>query len=64
MQLPGFAVHDPEDIELSILKQRLARRLRAEGHTDESVVNLDLVGLTNVRANSALSRPHKNAADR
>ncbi|GAB4823828.1 hypothetical protein N2152v2_010874 [Parachlorella kessleri] len=43
---PG--VHEPLNIEFSILKQRLARRLVAEGQTDESVGSLDLVGLTKV----------------
>ena len=45
--LPQFfltlpAVHDALDPEMSILKQRIARRLRHEGHTDESVKGLDL----------------------
>lgn len=40
------AVHQPLDIEFSILKQRLARRLRFEGHDDHSVGGLDLVALT------------------
>ncbi|GAB4813693.1 hypothetical protein N2152v2_000739 [Parachlorella kessleri] len=43
---PG--VHEPLNIEFSILKQRLARRLVAEGQTDQSVTNLDLVELTKV----------------
>ncbi|GAB4814589.1 hypothetical protein N2152v2_001635 [Parachlorella kessleri] len=43
---PG--VHDPEDVELSILKQRLARRLEFEGHTDSSIEGVDLVELTKV----------------
>jgi hypothetical protein len=47
---PSAAVHDPEDVELSILKQRLARRLVEEGQTDESVRGLDLVELTKVRS--------------
>ncbi len=42
-------MHDPEDVELSILKQRLARRLEFEGHTDSSVEGVDLVELTKVR---------------
>ncbi len=42
-KVPG--VHDPLDTEYSILKQRLARRLRYE-RTDTA--NLDLVKLTNV----------------
>ena len=47
--LPSFciptvfrAVHDALDPEMSILKQRIARRLRHEGFNDESVKNLDL----------------------
>lgn len=43
---PG--VHEPLDVEYSILKQRLARRLAAEGATEESVKDLDLVSLTKV----------------
>ena len=41
-------MHEPLDIEFSILKQRLARRLVAEGQTDDSVGKLDLVELTKV----------------
>ncbi len=42
-------MHEPLDVELSILKQRLARRLVSEGYTDESVkTELDLVKLTQV----------------
>ena len=36
------AVHDALDPEYSILKQRIARRLRHEGATDESVKSLNL----------------------
>ena len=36
------AVHDALDPEMSILKQRIARRLRHEGHDDNSVKDLDL----------------------
>ncbi|GAB4818999.1 hypothetical protein N2152v2_006045 [Parachlorella kessleri] len=43
---PG--VHDPEDVELSVLKQRLARRLEFEGQTDASIEALDLAELTRV----------------
>jgi hypothetical protein len=43
---PLCAVHEPLDIEFSILKQRLARRLRFEGHSDATVGELDLVSLT------------------
>ncbi len=35
-------------MELSILKQRLARRLEFEGHTDSSIEGVDLVELTKV----------------
>lgn len=41
---PG--VHDPLDPEFSILKQRLARRIRFEGLDIET---MDLVGMTKVR---------------
>ena len=40
------AVHDVMDPEYSILKQRLARRVRAEGTSD--VASMDIVGLTKV----------------
>ena len=41
--LPALpAVHDALDPEMSILKQRLARRLRHDGATDESVKTIDL----------------------
>lgn len=43
---PG--VHDYNDPELSILQQRLARRMRYEGFTEERVQETDLVGLTKV----------------
>ena len=36
------AVHDALDPEYSVLKQRIARRLRHEGATDESVKGLNL----------------------
>ena len=42
------AVHDAENPEYSILKQRIARRLRHEGETDESVQQLSLVDITKV----------------
>jgi hypothetical protein len=35
-------VHDALDPEMSILKQRIARRLRHEGHDDNSVKDLNL----------------------
>ena len=35
-------MHDALDPEMSILKQRLARRLRHDGATDESVKTIDL----------------------
>ncbi|GAB4813171.1 hypothetical protein N2152v2_000217 [Parachlorella kessleri] len=43
---PG--VHEAGDVEFSILKQRLARRLEFEGHTDGSVKTLTLADLTKV----------------
>ena len=44
--LPTFtpAVHDALDPEMSILKQRIARRLRHEGYNDNSVKDLTLGG--------------------
>jgi len=45
-KIPG--VHDAVDPEYSILKQRIARRLRHEGETDESVQNLTLTDITKV----------------
>ncbi|EFN59671.1 hypothetical protein CHLNCDRAFT_33527 [Chlorella variabilis] len=41
-KIPG--VHEPLEPEYSILKQRIARRLRHEGNTDESVKSLSLGG--------------------
>lgn len=41
-------MHEPLDIEYSILKQRLARRLQYEGESDDTVGGLDLVGITKV----------------
>ena len=43
---PGL--HDPLDPEYSILKQRLARRIRYEGLSDEQVEALDLCEMTRV----------------
>ena len=43
---PGL--HDPLDPEYSILKQRLARRIRYEGLTDDQVEALDLCEMTRV----------------
>lgn len=43
---PG--VHDYADPELSILKQRLARRMRYEGWTEQQVQEMDLVDITKV----------------
>ncbi|KAL4426266.1 hypothetical protein ABPG77_009881 [Micractinium sp. CCAP 211/92] len=45
-KIPG--VHDAVDPEYSILKQRIARRLRHEGETDESVQQLTLTDITKV----------------
>jgi hypothetical protein len=40
--------HDARDPEYSILKQRLARRIRHEGRTEEYIRDLDLVEITKV----------------
>ncbi|KAL6778576.1 LCIB1 [Auxenochlorella protothecoides x Auxenochlorella symbiontica] len=45
-KVPG--VHEPLDPEMTILKQRLARRLRYEGVGEEGVQALDLVAMTQV----------------
>lgn len=45
-KVPG--VHEPLDPEFTILKQRLARRLRYDGMGDREVAGMDLVGLTKV----------------
>ena len=45
-KVPGQ--HDPLDPEYSILKQRLARRIRYEGLTKDDVSGLDLVAMTHV----------------
>jgi len=45
-KVPG--VHEPLDPEFTILKQRLARRLRYDGMGDGDVAGMDLVGLTKV----------------
>ena len=42
------AVHDAENPEYSILKQRLARTLKADGYNEASVQKLDLITLTKV----------------
>lgn len=47
------AAHDPNDPEFSILKQRLARRLKQEGVSDDEGKNLDLVALTKARVHCA-----------
>ena len=49
------AVHQPLDIEYSILKQRLARRLRFEGHDDTTLGEFDLVDLTKARGASSFA---------
>ena len=43
------AVHEALDPEYSILKQRLARRMRYEGMSEEDVTTMDLVQVTKVR---------------
>jgi hypothetical protein len=45
-RMPG--VHDPLDPEYTILKQRIARRLRYEGAGDEDVNAMSLVDITKV----------------
>ncbi|KAL4520247.1 hypothetical protein Ndes2526B_g01226 [Nannochloris sp. 'desiccata'] len=45
-KIPG--VHEPLDPEFTILKQRLARRLRYDGVDDNAVANLNLVDITRV----------------
>lgn len=45
-KIPG--VHEPLDPEFTILKQRLARRLRYDGVDEDGVANLDLVSITKV----------------
>ena len=42
------AEHDALDPEYSILKQRLARRIRHDGLTDADIAEMDLVGITKV----------------
>ncbi len=42
------AEHDALDPEYSILKQRLARRIRHDGLTDVDIAKMDLVGITKV----------------
>ena len=42
------AVHDPLDPEFSILKQRLARRLRHEGTDEAALQRMTLVELVKV----------------
>ena len=42
------AVHEALDPEYSILKQRLARRMRYEGIEEAGVQDLDLVAVTKV----------------
>lgn len=48
------AEHDALDPEYSILKQRLARRIRYEGMNDEDVQKMDLVQITKA---CTLSKP-------
>ena len=42
------AEHEPLDPEYSILKQRLARRIRHDGLTDDDLASMDLVDITKV----------------
>lgn len=50
------AVHDAENPEYSILKQRLARRLQSDGKSEKDVPNLDLVELTKVPHSISISK--------
>ncbi len=43
-------MHEALDPEYSILKQRLARRMRYEGMTEKDVEKMDLVQITKVSA--------------
>ena len=43
-----LAEHEPLDPEYSILKQRLARRIRHDGGTDADLADMDLVDITKV----------------
>eukprot|EP00890_Picochlorum_soloecismus_P005650 jgi/Picsp_1/6086/NSC_03440-R1_low-co2 inducible protein len=45
-KIPG--VHEPLDPEFTILKQRLARRLRYDGIDDDGMAEMDLVELTRI----------------
>ena len=51
-------MHEARDPEYSILKQRLARRMRYEGTEEADVQRMDLVDMTKVRSlsNSSLDR--------
>lgn len=42
------AEHEALDPEYSILKQRLARRIRHDGLTDDDIAKMDLVQITKV----------------
>jgi hypothetical protein len=46
-------VHEALDPEYSILKQRLARRIRHDGLTDKDIANMDLVQITKVQSTVA-----------
>ena len=43
-------MHEALDPEYSILKQRLARRIRHDGLTDEDIAKMDLVQITKVQS--------------
>ncbi len=45
------AVHEALDPEYSILKQRLARRMRYEGTSEDDVATMDLIQVTKVISN-------------
>ncbi|CAK0781496.1 hypothetical protein CVIRNUC_005388 [Coccomyxa viridis] len=46
--------HEPLDPEYSILKQRLARRIRHDGGTDADLANMDLVDITKIAERTIL----------
>jgi len=48
-----LAVHEPENPEYSILKQRLARLIQKDGKSEEDVKDMTLVELTKVGSSDA-----------
>ena len=51
-----LAEHEPLDPEYSILKQRLARRMRYEGMVEDGLSTMDLVQVTKVRLDRSTCR--------